>query len=272
MPSINRRGMLGLLGAGALAARKAGAATPRYTALDHIEVSVPDAVRSAQFYAQVFDGSLWKNKQTPKRYVKLGPCYIAIDQKAEPARVDHFSAGISGYRIDELHRFLADQAIPYRDFPSGRDLNVTDPDGIRVQLSSENSWAPLEGTTAVREAETRQPQPIFQATGLDHILLNVSDPEKSAAFYEKIFGPVSQRNNNRIWFQTGKSRIGLLRTPAGQNPGVNHFCVSTAPFDYAAVIRKLEGAGANVQTPEVAGAPEFRDPDGFLVQVMTPRQ
>lgn len=274
MAAIDRRGMLAVLGVAAWTAKDATAqseSAPRYASLDHIEISVPDAARSARFYARVFGGPIWKNRQTPRRYVKLGPGYLAIDQKPETARVDHFSAGIADYQIARLHRYLEQLGIPYRDFPSGRDLNVTDPDGIRVQLSSENSWAPLEGTTAVRE-EDAVSEAIFQAAGLDHILLNVSDPEKSASFYEKILGPASQRNNHRIWFQTGQSRIGLLRTPPGQSAGVNHFCVAAAPFDSAAVTKKLEQAGATIETPEVAGAPEFRDPDGFLIQVMRVRQ
>jgi hypothetical protein len=45
-----------------------------------------------------------------------------------------------------------------------------------------------------------QREPIFHTTGLDHILLDVTDPEKSAGFYQEIFGPVTQRNNNRTWF------------------------------------------------------------------------
>jgi catechol 2,3-dioxygenase-like lactoylglutathione lyase family enzyme len=263
--------MLCLLGAGAWAVRSAGAdAGLHFSALDHIETSAPDAARSAAFYARVFGGSQWKNKQTPKRYVKLGPGYIAIDQKPQ-ASFDHFSAGIEDYQIASLHSYLQQRGIAYRDFPSGRDLNVTDPDGTRVQLSSDNSWAPLEGTTALAEAPA-DPDPIFRAVGLDHILVNVSDPEKSAAYYEKILGPVAQRNNGRIWFQTGRSRIGLLRTPDGQQAGVNHFCIAAAPFEYAAVTKKLQQAGATVVAPEIAGAPEFRDPDGFLVQVMTPRR
>jgi hypothetical protein len=52
---------------------------------------------------------------------------------------------------------------------------------------------------------------------------------------------------------------------------VNHFCVSATTFEYDAVIKKLEHAGAKPGEPEVAGAPEFRDPDGILVQVMGPR-
>ena len=272
MAAIDRRSVLGLLGAGAWAARHSSAAeTLNLSALDHIEISVPDAARSAAFYASIFGGSVWKNKQTPKKYVKVGSWYVAIDQKAEAARVDHFSVGLRDYQIAALHNYLEQRGIAYRDFPSGRDLNVTDPDGIRVQLSSENSFVPLEGRTALREPAPSEPPAVFQAAGLDHILLNVSDPEKSAGFYEKIFGPVTQRNNNRIWFQAGKSRIGLLQTPAGQRAGVNHFCVAAAAFDYATVTKKLEQAGVKAESPEIAGAPEFRDPDGFLVQVMTPR-
>ncbi|HEX5431567.1 MAG TPA: VOC family protein, partial [Bryobacteraceae bacterium] len=143
-----------------------------------------------------------------------------------------------------------------------------DPDGIHVQLSSANSWAQLQGSTASPESAAAVQDPIFGPNGLDHILLNVSDPEKSAAFYEMIFGAVTQRKNSRIWFQAGKSRIGLLKTPAGQRAGVNHFCVSASPFDYDRVTEKLRQAGAKLERPEVAGAPEFRDPSGLLVQVM----
>jgi catechol 2,3-dioxygenase-like lactoylglutathione lyase family enzyme len=112
---------------------------------------------------------------------------------------------------------------------------------------------------------------IFRPTGLDHILLNVTDPERSAAFYEKFLGAVTQRNNNRIWFQAGTSRIGLLKTPAGQRAGVNHFCVSAATFDYETVMGRLKKIGVNVEAAEVAGAPEFRDLDGSLIQVMATR-
>ena len=40
---------------------------------------------------------------------------------------------------------------------------------------------------AVRE------EPVFRPTGIEHVLLNVADPEASARFYEKIFGPVTLR-------------------------------------------------------------------------------
>src|SRR5579863_5087692 len=269
MHPINRREAIRLFGAGALAAGAAAGDAPlHFTALDHIEISEPDSAKSAALYARIFGGPIWKNNKTARRYVRLGPCYVAIEQGREPFGVDHFSVGIEGYRIADIHGFLEQRGIAYRDYPSGKDLNVTDPDGIHVQLSADDTWKDLAINTASPEPGQAAGQEIFRATGLDHILLNVSDPEKSTAFYEKIFGPVTRRNNNRIWFQVGRSRIGLLQTPAGERPGVNHFCIAAAAFDYEAVTKVLQMSGARVEKPEVAGAPEFRDMDGLLVQVM----
>jgi catechol 2,3-dioxygenase-like lactoylglutathione lyase family enzyme len=263
---ISRREALGILSASLVASAQE---TPlRFTALDHIETSAPDAAKSAAFYAAIFGGPIWKNNKSLRRYVKLGPRYIAIENAREPLGIDHFSAGIEGFNIAEVHRFLEQRGIEYKDYPSGRDLNVADPDGIHLQLSADNTWAQLSTGTASPETATSQATPIFAATGIDHILLNVADPEKSAVFYAEIFGPVTQRNNNRIWFQVGKSRVGLLKTPAGAKPGVNHFCVSAAAFDENAATKKLAAAGARIEKPEVPGSTEFRDPDGLLVQVM----
>jgi catechol 2,3-dioxygenase-like lactoylglutathione lyase family enzyme len=129
----------------------------------------------------------------------------------------------------------------------------------------------MKDRLASPEASPEVASPIFQPTGLDHILLNVSDLPKSVAFYARIFGPATQPdNNNRTWFQAGKSRIGLLQAPAGTKPGVNYYCVSAAAFNFAAALKNLEEAGARVERPEIAGAPQFHDPDGLLVRVSPP--
>ena len=271
---IRRREALGILGAGAFALRKAVAADPplRFTALDHVEFLVSDAEKSAAFYARVFGNTVLKNNKTSRRYVKLGPSYIAMDRNAQGAmRVDHFCAGIAGFQVASVHSYLEGKGIAYRDFPSGKDLAVADPDGTRLQLATDNGWAQLLGGTASPETISIDGEPIFRPTGIDHILLNVTDPEKSAAFYEKILGPVTQRNNNRIWFQAGTGRIGLLKTPEGAKAGVNHYCVAVEKFDYDAVVKKLQAAGVKLDPPEAAGAPDLRDPDGYRVQVMGPR-
>ena len=150
-------------------------------------------------------------------------------------------------------------------------MAVPDPDGTRLQLATDNGWAQLLTGTASPEAISIGGEAVFRPTGIDHILLNVTDPEKSAAFYEKILGPVTQRNNNRIWFQAGTGRIGLLKTPTGEKAGVNHYCVAVEKFDYDSAVKKLQQAGVKLDMPEIAGAPDLRDPDGYRVQVMGPR-
>ena len=128
--------------------------------------------------------------------MKLGPCYAHRHrgQGREPFGVDHFSAGIEGYQIADIHSYLNQRGIAYRDYPSGKDLNVTDPDGIpdgiKVQLSADNTWTQLEGGTA--SPEPNQPTgapPIFHATGLDHILLNVSRSGKIDRILRKNLRP-----------------------------------------------------------------------------------
>ncbi|MCU1335431.1 MAG: lactoylglutathione lyase [Bryobacterales bacterium] len=270
-----------MLGTGVFAMQRAVAADTslRFAALDHVEFLVSDVEKSAAFYARVFGHTVLKNNRTTRRYVKLGASYIAMDRSAQGAvNVDHFCAGIPAFDVAAIHNYLEAQGVAYRDFPSGKDLAVTDPDGTRLQLATDNGWAQLLGGTASPESTgggsfriAGGAVPIFRPTGIDHILLNVTDPEKSAAFYEKILGPVTQRNNNRIWFQVGTGRIGLLQTPAGEKAGVNHYCVAVEKFDYDAAVRVLQIAGVKLDKAEIAGAPDLRDPDGYRVQVMGPR-
>ncbi len=271
--SITRREALARFCVSTLTAASALAAPDdalHFTALDHIETSAPDSAKTAAFYARLFGAPVWKNNKTARRYVMLGSRYIAIENARQPLGVDHFSVGIEGFVVADIHAWLKQRAIAYRDYPSGKDLNVDDPDGIHIQLSADNTWADMKDRLASPEASPQVASPIFQPTGLDHIVLNVSDLEKSVAFYAQIFGPAVQIDN-RIWLRAGKSRIGLLQAPAGTRTGVNYFCVSAAAFKFAAALKKLEEAGARVERPEAAGVPEFRDPDGLLVQVVPPK-
>jgi catechol 2,3-dioxygenase-like lactoylglutathione lyase family enzyme len=269
---LTRRTTLSILAATPWAAKKLCADTPLiFTGLDHVEFFASDVLKSLAFYAAVFGNTVLKNNKTTRRYVKLGTSYIAIETAGQAGiRVDHVCAGIPGFKVADAHSYLTERAIEYKDYPSGRDLAVTDPDGTRLQLASDNGWSLLTPNTASPESISAT-DPIFRPIAIDHVLLNVTEPEKSAEFFAKILGPVTQRNNNRIWFQVGKSRLGLLKTPEGQRPGVNHYCVQAEKFDYPDVAKKLAQAGAKVETPEIAGAPDFRDPDGYRVQVMAPR-
>ncbi len=279
MPKLTRRDALRatlhtmtgswMLGAARLSAQEAPL---ELAAVDHVEFYVSDVARSRDFFAAVFGNTLLRNASAAKSYLKVGSAYLAFERPRTPngaLTTDHVSVAIQRIEMAKVHGLLDARGIAYRDYPSGRDTAVVDADGNRTQLSPEDGWSLLKPPTFAPDTVALAAEAVFRPTGIEHVLLNVADPEASARFYEKVLGPVSLRNNNRIWFRVGRSRIGLLKTPEGQRPGVNHFCVSAEPFNYDAVVARLTALGAKVEPAEVPGAPSFRDPDGMLVQVNT---
>jgi catechol 2,3-dioxygenase-like lactoylglutathione lyase family enzyme len=272
MLRLTRREALSAIGMGMCAAARpfAQSAVPEFDGVDHVEFYVSQVERTRTFFASVFGGTLLRNASASKSYVKAGSAYLAFERPrtASGALVtDHVSVAIRNIEMGRVHALLDARGIAYRDYPSGRDTAIVDGDGIRIQLSPENGWSLLKPPTFAPDAVVLLEEAVFLPIGIEHVLLNVANPEASARFYEKVFGPVSRRNNDRIWFQLGRSRIGLLKTPDGQRPGVNHFCVSARPFDYNAAIARLAALGAKIEPQELPGAPSFRDPDGMLVQV-----
>ena len=269
---ITRREAICAIGSGVIAAAHASAQEPplEYAAIDHIEFYVSEVERTREFFAAAFGGTLLRNVSAFKSYLKLGAAYMAFERPRTaggPLITDHVSVSIRNMEMPRVHALLDSRGIAYRDYPSGRDTAIVDGDGIRTQLSPQDGWSLLKPPTFAPDAIVLKEDAVFRPTGIEHVLLNVADPEAAAKFYEKVFGPVSLRRNDRLWFQAGRSRIGLLKTPDGQRPGVNHFCVSAEPFEYDVVVARLAALGAKIEAPELAGAPSFRDPDGMLVQV-----
>jgi catechol 2,3-dioxygenase-like lactoylglutathione lyase family enzyme len=267
---MNRRELLGLFGAGVLAVPPPLAQDqlplPAFSALDHIEFYVSNVEKSRDFFVRVFGNTL--RSRNNKRYLKLGSTYMAFEQPRANGeiRVDHISVAIKQLDMPKLHTFLDQRGVAWQDYPSGRDTAVVDADGIRLQLSPENGWSLLNPANFLTEAIAMTEEPIFRPTGMDHAVLNVTDPEKSAAFYQKFLG-APMRNNNRVWFQVGASRIALQQTPARQKPGVFYFCVTAASFNPEAATRRLQQVGAKVEPTEVTGTVRFQDLDGALIQV-----
>jgi catechol 2,3-dioxygenase-like lactoylglutathione lyase family enzyme len=267
---MTRREAIAALGAFPCAAQtlRAAAAPMAFTGLDHLEFFVSDVQRSIRFYTAVFSGELWKNRRTARRYLKLGSAYIAFEEGRD-FHVDHFTAAVENFDIQAAHKFLQERGIEYKDYPSGRDLYVADPDGNRLQLTDAKSWATLTANTASPEPIEGAPQPAFRTVALDHILLNVSDPEKAASLFQQVLGVAPQREPDRIWLPVAKARLGLTQTPQGRRPGVGHFCLIVDPFEGAAASRKVQQAGSHLDFAEDPASPQLRDPDGYLIHIKT---
>jgi catechol 2,3-dioxygenase-like lactoylglutathione lyase family enzyme len=264
---FNRRETLTMLGAFAVnSAVGAPDSSLRFSGLDHLAIAAADTEKSVAFYSRIFGHDVLKDSRSPRRYFKIGNGYIAIAPPAQgqaARRVDHICAGIVGFSQAGAKSYLDERDISSRETNVGR--YVTDPDGIQVQLWTENSWKEL--SNAAPEAPAGAESAVFRPLGLDHILLRASNMEKSAAFYQKVFGVAPQRTANppRIWFQIGSGRLGL--SPVGAGPGVDHFCLAVASYDPGAVAKLLPERGAPLEAGETPGSMMFRDLDGILVQV-----
>jgi catechol 2,3-dioxygenase-like lactoylglutathione lyase family enzyme len=112
---------------------------------------------------------------------------------------------------------------------------------------------------------------LFRATELNHLFVRARDPERSRAFYEKLFGPPKRRlASGSVLFEFGSSEVGIGAIP-NRPIGIDHFCISVEGFS-------METAGARLRsqrlTPERLYADDelyFRDPDGILVQLAAPK-
>ena len=270
-----RREALKTLTVGALATRAALSADApfRFGTLDHLALNVDDIEKSVHFYIRVFGNTVLREKTNPRHYVKLGPNYIAMAPPSQGQAshvINHFCPGIVNFDLAATKRALDQMSIQYHE-ATGVGLFVPDPDGTLVQLWTEDSWSHL-GETALPAAFPSQGEPLLRPTGIDHILVNVSNVEKSTAFYEKILGPVINPASRprRTWFSGGgRNRVGLALVAPGQKPGVDHYCL-TAPFDRGSLAKAVEAAGAKIIQGDIAAGIDFLDVNGIHVQVIPP--
>ena len=113
----------------------------------------------------------------------------------------------------------------------------------------------------------------LKATSIDHTSVLVSDLQRSAEFYQRIFGlmPVSEDKANRI-LRLGAGGTGVDSTIVSlrqQNPRglIDHFAISVDQFNRDAVTQVLKKHGL---TPDqnIEFGFHIKDPDGAVVQIV----
>lgn len=110
-------------------------------------------------------------------------------------------------------------------------------------------------------------------TGLDHVVLHVSDLRRSLEFYTEILGMTEHHGGSGYMFlRCGEQVIGLFEVGHGQEvksgPELNHIAFNQSTGSYEDVKNLLEGHGIDVRGRR--GDPRciyFSDPDGHLLQL-----
>jgi catechol 2,3-dioxygenase-like lactoylglutathione lyase family enzyme len=238
---------------------------------------VPDVAAAGRFYGAIFNPELHKENSDPLRYyVSMGIGYIALGanrQQGTPSRIDHYCALVDGYNAQAFRQELEAQGITVS---AGGVGMIGDADGIQLQLLGIPGG--LARTTVPAGRIVEKPA-LVRPLGLDHIMLSVTDVEKSAKYYRLLFGKEWSKNTNpdRLWFQIGGTRLGIQNVKQGESPRVDHFCVSVGGFDPAAVTAGLKDLGAEIlsATDESQDRTRFRDldlvrfkdPNGIIVEV-----
>jgi catechol 2,3-dioxygenase-like lactoylglutathione lyase family enzyme len=272
--AFNRRQALALMGASAGPWTARGlAATPALpletSGLEHIGMTVPDQEATARFYGMIFDPQLFQERDPPPRfYVKVGTSYIAFGgfganaQNLEP-RIDHFCALVRDYNASEMRKALEEGGISMGQGPGGM---ASDPDGLRLQLLGIPGGL---AKTIIPATRISQDEPAIQAVGFLHIVLKVSDLEKSATFYRKFFGAVISRDKQpeRLWFVAGPTWLGLEAAAPGTTPRIDHVCIKVAGFDQRAITKKLKNLNVDVMPRSDEGFLSFRDPHGIVMEL-----
>ncbi len=109
----------------------------------------------------------------------------------------------------------------------------------------------------------------LQATGLNHIALNVRDLERSADFYRTHLGlKVVHKQGDFLWVLGRSDDNRFLALFRNDSPGLSHYAYTIEKLDADEVVRKLNAAG--IKHRRERHGIYFSDPDGLTVQVSGP--
>src|SRR6476646_7963420 len=145
---ISRREALLALGVAAMTEARADGGLLRAKRVDHVALAVVDIDKALVFYRSLFGNEVLKDSRTARRYLRLGPCYMAIAPAAagEAKRIDHIGIGIASFNASTLKTSLEAAGFKVRESDLG--LFVEDPDGTSIQLWADESWKQLRNAAS----------------------------------------------------------------------------------------------------------------------------
>jgi catechol 2,3-dioxygenase-like lactoylglutathione lyase family enzyme len=116
-------------------------------------------------------------------------------------------------------------------------------------------------------AQQQRPPSTFQALGLNHLALRVTDLDRSQAFYERHLGMtrISSTAASPRLMACGPHVLNLFKA---DRPQMDHVCFTVPDYDAVAAANRLRAQNV---TPDVeSDRVHFFDPDGYKLQVGGP--
>jgi catechol 2,3-dioxygenase-like lactoylglutathione lyase family enzyme len=115
---------------------------------------------------------------------------------------------------------------------------------------------------------------MIQATGIDHLVLHVTDVQRAKKFYTEILGMKVYRENDRqVFLHAGQQGVALFKKqgelPLSTGNDLNHLALNVATGTYEALKADLENHEVAVTgRPGEDRCIYFQDPDGHRLQLM----
>jgi catechol 2,3-dioxygenase-like lactoylglutathione lyase family enzyme len=245
--------------------------------LEHLDIVVPDPAATARFYARVFRAALHEQpvRDSVRYFVLLGDLpadrqvgYIAIGAaQGRPPSIGHYCVLAKVYARDAFAAALRSAGLPAQPTAPGPIGMWPDPDGLELQL-----FQPPAGLVAAAVPSTlpTEGQGFVSPVGVDHVLLEVSNLERSLAYYRALYGASTERARDasgRVWFELERgTRIGLQQTTGAAR--IAHYAIRVAALDRATLATRLAERGAKVlPAPDEPDVVRFADDNDIVVEL-----
>jgi catechol 2,3-dioxygenase-like lactoylglutathione lyase family enzyme len=154
-----------------------------------------------------------------------------------------------------MHRIADDLIKEVEEGRLGRREAVA-----RLVALAAAAFAVPTGSPAAAGAES----PTFQAVGLDHIALDITDLDRSREFYQKHLGlALRSQSSQSVFLDVGSDNfVALFRSGTAR---MNHYAYTIDDYDAGEVVKRLSGAGLEPRRED--NRVYFPDPDGLTVQI-----
>lgn len=326
MKAMNRRDLLRSLPLLAIAPRiltQASKPVVSVKALNYFALEVSDMKRSLDFYQGLFgmpvqlrrDGGVLLRIGNGPQFMSLMPA-----GSNPPRIVPNVGMTVENFDADRIVATLLEHGVTKAEASdpglSGGPMKVRikmrdrtpevylgDPDGLVLQLQDTSfcgGSGPL-GNMCLAKLEPSPKKGLMAVKDMSHFTINVSDGNRSNAFYREVFGlPIRSKQGAALGLGVGPGVMFMMfagggggrgGAPAAARPaGINHLCMNMEKFVPDEVMKTLASYGItqreNAQGPvgplksyislrmenrggAPGGTPElyFTDPDGLLLQL-----